>query len=115
MSSIHDKIDEFYKSAEEDSNNLYKLDLPGKSNPLKKNPEDVLNQREFNDKYRELKLIVLEIKRLADIVDYKYKNVGPAGPSKFIDFDFWGTLWDLKKVRKILTNRAEKLDKFFVF
>ena len=101
------KIEEFCKLAEEDNNDL--------AYPAgRRNPQDALNLKEYSKKYQEVRLMIMEVKRLADIVDYKYKTVkdDKGWLSKLWDIDFHSTISDLRKVRKILENRAKDLDKF---
>lgn len=110
------KCEEFSKLAgnSDDSNDLFFKNNDPNNKVDRAN--ELQSQREHSKKHQEIRLMLMEVKKFADIVDYKYRSLEkPTGLSKVFDINYYSTLRNVKKARALLEETSRGLDKFSWF
>lgn len=78
--------------------------------PVKK-PND--NLEDQIKKLNEVKLVISDIKKMADMVEQKYKFLKPNFFSRIFDLSYSNAMHDLKKAKSSLEHAIRGLDRIF--
>lgn len=82
----------------------------------KVDPSIAIDQKEHMKKIMAIKLATAEIKKLAELVDTKYRTQNKAtGLGKWFDLNYHMTMRSLNKAKSYLENASKGLDKFSLF